>query len=99
MVGSAQVTDMGQLAAPAVVHVDGTTRPQQLEAGEARVVENILTRLAESGLPPVLVNTSFNERGVPIVNTAEDAIATFRRVPLDFLVVGDELVLKAGSTC
>jgi carbamoyltransferase len=46
---------------------------------------------------PVLLNTSFNIRGEPIVNSPFDAIRTFFSTGLDALVMGDFLVLKQGS--
>ena len=44
------------------------------------------------GHPPVLVNTSFNGPGEPIVDSAADAIECFRRLGLDFLILGDRLI-------
>jgi carbamoyltransferase len=93
MLGAASVTAEGDAAAPAVVHVDGTTRPQIVD-GAAPATAAVLAALERAGAPPVLVNTSFNDRGQPIVNTAEEALETFRAMGLDFLVLEDRLVTR-----
>ena len=94
MLGAAKVGEMGRGVAPAVVHVDGTTRPQVLYGDEAPVVGSLLDALDREGKPPVLLNTSFNDRGMPIVDTAADALAEFQAMDLDFLILGDMLYRK-----
>ncbi|MCK7622628.1 carbamoyltransferase [Streptomyces sp. RS10V-4] len=98
MLGAARATDLGRQVAPGVVHIDGTTRPQVLHGDEAPAVGAVLDTLARRGAPPVLLNTSFNDKGEPIVNTAADAVAAFRAMDLDFLVLGDDLYRKPGRT-
>ena len=92
MIGNATVSRHALDVIPAAVHVDGTTRPQVLPPNAAPVLESLLEALRAAGLPPVLVNTSFNGPGEPIVNTASDAVHSFRELGLDFLVIGDCLV-------
>ncbi|MFJ4686726.1 carbamoyltransferase C-terminal domain-containing protein [Streptomyces sp. NPDC088789] len=92
MVGNTVISAHAQEVMPASAHVDGTTRPQVLPPGQAPVAESLLTEFAARGLPPVLVNTSFNGRGEPIVDTAGDAVRAFRALGLDFLVLGEHLV-------
>lgn len=94
MIGAQQVTAEGMRVLPATTHIDGTTRPQLLKAGDAPIVESILSELESAGEPAVLLNTSFNSRGQPIVNDASQAIATFESLELDFLVVGDLMTVK-----
>jgi len=94
MVGTATGTDLARDTMPAALHVDGSTRPQVLPPGQAPVLEGLLRGLAGAGLPPVLVNTSFNGPGEPIVDSAADAVAGFQRLGLDFLVLGDQLVQR-----
>lgn len=97
MVGAARVTESGLEALPATVHVDGTTRPQVIVDGYAQTARATLDALAAAGAPPVLVNTSFNRRGEPIVNTAEEAVDAFLAMNLDFLVLGpDRLIRRPG---
>jgi carbamoyltransferase len=94
MVGTAIGTDHAREVMPAALHVDGSTRPQVLPPGQAPVLEGLLRALADAGLPPVLVNTSFNGPGEPIVDSAADATSGFQRLGLDFLVLGDQLVQR-----
>ncbi|REK91999.1 carbamoyltransferase [Streptomyces inhibens] len=98
MLGAAKATALGRSVAPGVVHIDGTTRPQVLHGDEAPAVGAALDALQQRGAPPVLLNTSFNDRGEPIVNTAADALNAFRAMDLDFLVLGDDLYRKPGGT-
>ncbi|MFJ9605866.1 carbamoyltransferase C-terminal domain-containing protein [Kitasatospora sp. NPDC101176] len=96
MLGAARVTEEGHRVAPGVVHVDGTTRPQVI-GDEAPFVAGVLDSLDAQGVPPVLLNTSFNDRGQPIVDLADDALAAFRSMDLDFLVLGDRLLQKKSK--
>jgi carbamoyltransferase len=80
-----------------IVHVDGTARVQTVD----RDVEPLYYRLIESfhalsGVPLVL-NTSFNGYGDPMVETPEDALGAFHRMQLDALAVGDYIVERAGE--
>ncbi|MFL6624732.1 MAG: carbamoyltransferase [Sulfurifustis sp.] len=79
---------------PAVVHVDGTARVQTINrAQNARYYDLIKAFQARTGVP-VLVNTSFNTRGQPIVCTPRDAVESFASTPLDALVIGPFLLEK-----
>ncbi len=79
---------------PAITHVDGTTRPQTVDAAVNPRYAGVIERFeAMTGLP-VILNTSFNLRGEPIVNTPADALATFERSGLDALVLGNFLVTR-----
>ncbi|MET7708999.1 carbamoyltransferase C-terminal domain-containing protein [Micromonospora sp. NPDC005413] len=92
MVGNALVSDHGRRVMPATVHIDGSTRPQVLHPGSAPVLDNLLAALRESGMPPVLVNTSLNSRGQPIADSVDDVMAAFKAVHLDFAVINDLIV-------
>jgi carbamoyltransferase len=71
--------------APAVVHVDGTSRVQVVGPdGDPFLVRLLSAFHAETGVP-MLLNTSFNRRGEPIVETPEDAVAAFLDMGLDGL--------------
>jgi carbamoyltransferase len=80
---------------PAVTHVDGSARVQTVEAENAPRFHALLTAFKERTGCPVLINTSFNVRGEPIVCTPEDAYRCFMRTEMDALVLGDYLLLKA----
>ncbi|GAA4232431.1 hypothetical protein GCM10022254_32280 [Actinomadura meridiana] len=97
MLGAARMTETGLDTAPAVAHVDGTTRPQELRPGESPTISAVLDAMAAQGAAPVLVNTSFNGRGEPIVDTAADALAAFHRLDLDFLILEDRVLRKLSA--
>jgi carbamoyltransferase len=93
MLGAAPVTDAGRAAAPAVVHVDGTTRPQRVGRDGGKIAA-LLQVLEHDGHPGVLINTSFNDRGEPIVDSADDALRTFQAMDLDFLVLDEDVLIR-----
>jgi carbamoyltransferase len=79
---------------PAVRHVDGTARIQTINrAQNAAYYDLVKAFQARTGVP-VLVNTSFNTRGEPIVCTPRDAIECFWTSPLDALVIGSFVLEK-----
>lgn len=79
---------------PAVVHVDGTGRLQTVKRDWNPRFHHLLKAFhAQTGVP-VLLNTSFNVMGKPIVHTVEDAVGVFLTCGLDALVMGDYLIRK-----
>lgn len=96
MIGAARLSDAGRAALPAVAHADGTTRPQRLEPGQEDFVSAVLDALAQRGHPPVLLNTSFNGPGEPLVETSTEALACAMRLGADALVTDDALVLTGA---
>ncbi len=91
MIGGVQVSEEGHAAIPAAIHVDGTARPQVLEDDADGTVADVLRRRGDNG---ALINTSFNLRGQPIVNSGRDALDAFRAMDLDFMVLDGELYAK-----
>lgn len=81
---------------PAVRHVDGTARVQTVNARQHPLYYALLTRFKAKTGVPVLVNTSFNTRGEPVVCSPRDAIESFWTSPLDALVIGSFLLEKRG---
>jgi carbamoyltransferase len=79
---------------PAVTHVDHSARVQSVHADTNPRFHALLTRFGEATGCPVLVNTSFNVRGEPIVCTPQDAFRCFMSTDLDVLAIGDCLLLK-----
>lgn len=73
--------------APAIVHVDGTARLQSMSEEDNPVLYSILCKLAEEGRPPIIMNTSFNVAGEPIVDTPEDAKRQFEASGADVLYI------------
>lgn len=80
---------------PAVTHVDGSARVQTVNALTSPRFHGLLDAFYRRTGVPVLVNTSFNVRGEPIVCTPEDAYRCFRRTHLDALVMGPFVLEKA----
>jgi carbamoyltransferase len=79
---------------PAVVHVDGTTRPQMVRREVNPLYYDMIKRFGEKTGVPVVMNTSFNLKGEPIVNSPRDAIRTFYSSGLDALAIGNFIVRK-----
>lgn len=79
---------------PAVQHVDGTARIQTINRGQHPLYYDLVKAFQARTGVPVLVNTSFNTRGEPIVCTPRDAIECFWTSPLDALVIGSFLLKK-----
>jgi carbamoyltransferase len=82
---------------PAVTHVDGTARVQTVNRDVNPRYWRLIHEFERITRVPVILNTSFNLRGEPIVCTARDAIRTFYSSGLDFLVLGDFIVAKART--
>ena len=80
---------------PAVTHVDGSARVQAVLPDVTPDYYRLIERFDQATGVPVLLNTSFNLRGEPIVNTPREAFATFRRSDLDLLVLDRFMVSKA----
>jgi carbamoyltransferase len=80
-----------------VSHIDGTTRPQTIDRAGDTAIGSILRALERRGSPPVLLNTSFNDRAQPIVNDARDALDALIALDLAFLVVDGQIVRKRGA--
>lgn len=83
---------------PAVRHVDGTARVQTVTRAQQPRYYDVLRAFERRTGVPVLVNTSFNTRGEPIVCTPRDAVESFWTSPLDALVIGSFVLQKAAGT-
>lgn len=79
---------------PAVTHVDHSARIQTVDARRSPRLHHLLTAFAAQTGCSVLINTSFNIRGEPIVNTVDDAYRCFMATGIDVLVVDDHILLK-----
>jgi carbamoyltransferase len=81
---------------PAVVHVDGTARIQTVDdAREPLIAEMLRAFEARTGLP-VVVNTSLNTAGRPMVDDVRDALELFGSAPVDLLAVGPFAVHRSA---
>ena len=79
---------------PGIVHVDGTARIQTVDEEQNKIFYSILKEFEKKTGIPVLVNTSFNIKGEPIVETPLDAIRTFYSCGLDELYIGNFRITK-----
>jgi carbamoyltransferase len=81
----------------AITHIDGSTRLQALERDMAPRLYALLEAYGRRTGVPVLLNTSFNLSGEPIVNRAVEGYSTFLRCGIDVLVAGQTCVIKQAS--
>ena len=79
---------------PAVTHLDKTARIQTINVKENYLYHGLLDEFRKLTGCPVLINTSFNVRGEPIVCTPEDAFNTFIKTDIDYLVFGNFILDK-----
>lgn len=79
---------------PAVTHVDYSARIQTVKKNTNKIYYDLISKFKEKTGCPVLVNTSFNVRGEPIVNTPTDAFNCFMGTELDFLIIGNCILEK-----
>jgi carbamoyltransferase len=83
---------------PAVTHIDYSARVQTVRREDNPVYYDLLAAFDKLTGCPVLVNTSFNVRGEPIVCTPEDAFTCFMRTEIDYLVLEDVVLSKQEQT-
>jgi carbamoyltransferase len=93
----APVRERARHCIPAVTHVDGSARLQTVFADTNPRYYQLIERFGQATGVPVLLNTSFNLRGEPIVNTPAEALKTFTRSGMDALVLDRTIVLKQGD--
>jgi carbamoyltransferase len=83
---------------PAVVHVDGTARIQTVDSDSEPLVARMLRAYERRTGIPVVVNTSLNTAGRPMVDDPRDALECFGSAPVDLLAIGPFVVRRPGST-
>jgi carbamoyltransferase len=79
---------------PAVVHVDGTARVQTVDAGDEPLVARMLEGFERRTGIPVVINTSLNTAGRPMVDDPRDALECFGSAPVDLLAIGPFVVRR-----
>ena len=94
MVLTAQVKPEKRNVIPSVTHVDGSARPQTVERDVNPLYWRLIHEFGQRTGVPVVMNTSFNLRGEPIVSSPTDAIRTFFSSGMDALVIGSFVVEK-----
>jgi carbamoyltransferase len=101
--GTANVTGLERVAEarseiPAVTHLDYTARVQTVARGENPTFHRLISAFAKQTGCPLVVNTSFNVRGEPIVCRPADAFACFARTAIDALIIGPFVVRREMQT-
>jgi carbamoyltransferase len=86
-------------AIPAVTHVDGTARIHSVEGDVNPLYHALIEEFAGLTGVPMILDTSFNIRGEPIVNSVKQALQCFFTTDMDFLVVGSFLLWKQKPAC
>ncbi len=82
---------------PAVTHVDYSARIHTVDRETNPLLYKMISKFEEDHGCAVIINTSFNVRGEPIVCTAEDAYRCFMRTNMDYLIMGNYLLDKADQ--
>ncbi len=82
---------------PAVVHVDGTARIQTVDRRDDPLTARVLDLFERRTGLPVMVNTSLNTAGRPMVDDPRDALECFGSAPVDLLAIGPFVVRRAPS--
>ena len=79
---------------PAITHVDYSSRIQTVHENTNLIYYNLIKKFKDLTGCPMLVNTSFNAKGEPIVNTPQDAFNCFMGTGLDYLIIGNCILDK-----
>jgi carbamoyltransferase len=95
MVVIVKVREKFRAAFPAITHVDGTARVQTVSAKDNSDFHTLLGHVGKHIGHEIVLNTSFNVKGQPIVNTAEEAIDTFLATDIDSLFLGDYAITRS----
>lgn len=97
MLFAVQVRPEKRALIPAVVHVDGTARPQTVDPSQNPLLCALLAAFCRRTGVPILLNTSFNAAGEPIVCTPRNAVDSFVDMDLDLLALGPWIVRRRRS--
>ena len=82
---------------PSALHVNGTSRIQTITKEDNGLFYDLVKKFEKITGVPMVINTSFNDRGEPIVCAPEDAFACFSRTKIDCLVLGNFVIEKKGE--
>ena len=82
---------------PAITHVDYSARIQTVNKNTNKIFYDLIKRFKEKTGCPIIINTSFNIRGEPIVNTPTEAFNCFMGTELDYLVIGNCILEKKNQ--
>jgi carbamoyltransferase len=94
MLAAFQVKKDKRKSVPAIVHVDGSSRPQTVSKSVNKKFWSLISHFHKLTGVPVVLNTSFNGPGEPIICSPQDALSTFYNGGLDYLIMNDYLISK-----
>ena len=95
MIEAFRVKEEWKSKIPSVIHkADGTTRPQTVSCETNPLYYKLIKRFYDITGCPLILNTSFNDKGQPIVMTPKDAVDFFETIPVDVLVIGKYMLLR-----
>lgn len=94
MLGVVNVISDKQSCVEGITHIDGTARIQSLSYEQNPLYYNLIREYYNLSGIPLIMNTSFNLAGEPIVETPIDAINSFRNMGIDALVCGNYIIYK-----
>lgn len=97
MLIAAKVNEVNAHKIPAVVHIDRTCRVQTVGHDNNPRFRKLIEAFEQKTGVPVLLNTSFNVKGQPIINTPDQAIQCFGSTNIDVLVLGDYIIIKSDE--
>jgi carbamoyltransferase len=80
-----------------ITHIDGTARIQTVSAATNPRFHRLISEVGRITGIPMVINTSFNVKGQPIVTTPRDAISTFYMTGMDHLILGDQVLSKEAA--
>lgn len=89
-----RITQVKNNKIPSVTHIDKSARVQTVSRKENPKFYKLISEFYKLTKVPVILNTSFNDKGEPIVNSPNDAIKTFLNTEIDYLVMGNYLISK-----
>jgi len=82
---------------PAISHVDGSARMQTVTASSNGPIYDLISRFYGLTGVPMLLNTSLNGGGEPLVETPEDAVRFWQTTPVDMMVIGDRMLVRGEA--
>jgi len=94
MISTVNVREQYRTELPAITHVDGSARVQTVSAGDNPDFHTLLQAVGKATGREMVLNTSFNVKGQPIVNTPREAISTFLGTGIEFLFMENALVAR-----
>ena len=83
---------------PSAIHIDGTARVQTVNKIQNKKFYDLINAFYKKTKVPILLNTSFNDAGEPLVETPLDALLCFLKTKMDYLILEDQLIYRPKNT-